>query len=115
MNFRKYGHTIGFVLAVFVFGVVIYTANYVNDKKVYDNSISGCERCKLDRQDNAEGWEAARQARLDSATLNPDREAATVDYEAAKKYEKIINSLNSRIKPCKQLNKEQPKWILWTP
>lgn len=112
---RKYKYTIWYILAVFTFGFVIYSAGYFNAKDVYINAIAACERGKLDRHDNADGWAAARDTRLAAAQLSNDKEEILNNYEAARQYEKITTSLESRIRPCKQLVEERPVWILWHP
>lgn len=112
---RKYKYTIWYILAVFTFGFVIYSAGYFNAKDVYINALAACERGKLDRAVNAEGWEVARDTRLASARLAASNAEAENNFEAARQYSNLSASLRSRIQPCKQLVEERPVWILWYP
>jgi hypothetical protein len=111
----KYRVTIGFFLGALAFGFVVYTIAYNNAHNRYVSNLAGCERVKLDRADNAEGWLAARNTRLRQAKLDTNAADRANDLRAAEKYDTIAASLESRIKPCTVLVTQEPRWLFWTP
>lgn len=98
---KKYKYTICYVLAVFAFGLLVYSDSYNNSKRVYGNALDSCERGKLDRTANVKGWRAASVA-------------AKTDAEA-QQYDDVADDLQSRIKACEKLVERKPTWILWNP
>jgi hypothetical protein len=75
---------IGMAVQLMVIGYVFYQS-YKGREDVVLNARAGCERGKIDRADNAEGWRIAEDAR---------RAAGQIDV--ANKYDRIASSLESR-------------------
>lgn len=74
------------VIAV-VWGYTVWQS-FEGRRDLVGSQRSGCERGKLDRLANAEGWRAAETARRASGTVN--------DLRAARKYQRIAEGLEDR-------------------
>jgi hypothetical protein len=100
---------VGLAVQLAVIGYVAYST-YVGRENVVTASRAGCERNKLDRIDNANGWRTAEVARMHGAarTLHiPLAEVKQrikkrpkpddpVDLVAAWKYDRIAEGLETR-------------------
>ena len=104
------------VLQLVIVGYVFYS-NYQGRQDLVKSQRAGCERGKLDRGANAEGWRAAETARIASAakTLHISTDEATVlvrekpesnsipDVVAARRYDRIASGLEERARiVCKK-------------
>ena len=107
---HRYGATIGWVAAIVVILVGLHGFDYANATRIYDNNIRACERGKLDRAANILGWQAAYDARTQAATHEGVKDAA-IDLAAATTYSDIIADLSSRIRPCKELVRDKPRFF----
>jgi hypothetical protein len=100
---------VGMVVQLGVLGYVFYQS-YQGRESVVNASRKGCERSKLDREDNAKGWRTAEVARMHGAARalhiplaevkqrikkrpKPDD---PVDLVAAWKYDRIAKGLETR-------------------
>jgi len=72
------------LVQVFLFGYAFYTG-YKGRQDIVEMQRRGCERGKLDRNDNALGWRNAQKARI-----------ADGDFDVAKTYGKIAAGLEER-------------------
>lgn len=103
------------IILLFVLGYSVYSA-YEGRKALVDSQRAGCERGKLDRSANAEGWRAAQVARTNTLAKDMGTSVAAVealfpqppkiddppDLVAARKYNRISSGLESRSKiDCK--------------
>lgn len=68
--------------------------------KLRDSQVAGCERRVKDSLDNIRGWEAARQARLNSVRTSESPSERRISQRAADNYTEIITSLRSRLVDC---------------
>jgi hypothetical protein len=90
MSTRKMlGWTIAFVAAL---GVVVSFATVSFAVQAQRTSRAGCERAKLDRSAQADGWRTAERARWSSFA----RDGQVGDFAAAISYGLIVRSLESR-------------------
>jgi hypothetical protein len=88
-----------FVMVLIVFS--IWLSSYEGRKNVVQSQRSGCERAKLDRRANAQGWRTAQAARQVTANEPPgdggpsdeERSAAKV---ASDRYQEIADGLDRR-------------------
>lgn len=100
---------LGFVLGLVVVAYTLYES-YQGRVDLVDSQRVGCERGKLDRRANAEGWRAAEDARLASLakstkiTINQARALVKElrkpddppDLTAAWRYDRIAAGLEER-------------------
>jgi hypothetical protein len=68
-----------------LFVVFVWTQSYVGREQVVKNARAGCERAKLDRLSNGNGWRIAQDARRESG-----------DLEVAKRYGVLATDLEAR-------------------
>lgn len=105
---------IGFGVGLLVLGYVLYQS-YAGRVDLVKAQRTGCERGKLDRTANAEGWRAAEAARLASLSkqmhisiddawglvAQPRQPNDPPDLIAAWKYDRIAHGLEVRSRiPC---------------
>lgn len=102
---------IGFAVQLGILGYVFYQS-YVGREDVVKSQRKGCERGKLDREANAEGWRAAERVRLatfanqehlvvEEAQVwldEPSRPDDPPDLIAARRYNRIATGLEVRSK-----------------
>jgi Tfp pilus assembly protein PilO len=104
------------VIACFLVMLVVVVwvgyVNYQGRQNLVTAQRAGCERAKLDREANAQGWRAAEAARLESLAQDLDISYATAqtlveqdpksndppDLVAARKYNKIASGQEKRSK-----------------
>lgn len=99
------------IILLFVMAYTFIT-NYNGRQSLVDSQRRGCERSKLDRDANAEGWRAAEKARLNtlSTTLHIPIDSIELlinrrplpddpsDLVAARRYDAIASGLEKRSK-----------------
>jgi len=100
---------IGFGL-ILAWPIALWGVSYNAANNLRDSQVRGCERGRLDRLENARAWEAARQARLQTANdPKQDAETRASAAEAVRVYERTIVSLRSRTDPPFDCQKVFPK------
>lgn len=97
-------------VGVLISVTIAFAANAVGQNRLASSQRAGCERGKVDRVDNADGWRTAQAARLASLaketglpvsvtpalTLTPRRVDESPDLTAARRYDRIAFSLERR-------------------
>jgi hypothetical protein len=92
--------------------VYVFAQAYQGRAALVNSQRAGCERSKLDRGANAEGWRAAEQARLmglanqmrisyeaaQKVVKQPSTSDESPDLVAARKYDAIASGLEERSK-----------------
>lgn len=100
---------IGFGVGILVIAYVVYQS-YEGRVDLINSQRIGCNRGKLDRQANAEGWRAAEEARIASLALSskitinqaralvkqPRKPDDPPDLTAAWRYDRIAAGLEKR-------------------
>lgn len=79
---------VGRMMVLVILVIAVFMQSYYGRKDLVNSQRSGCERGKLDRNDNAKGWRSAEAARRASGTPS--------DLRAAAQYDRIASSLEHR-------------------
>jgi hypothetical protein len=83
------------IMAVMAIVVSVWVTSFQGRAALVTYQRIGCERGKLDRAANAEGWRAAERARRSSANGEAGRRKAD-DLVAAANYKRIASGLERR-------------------
>jgi hypothetical protein len=76
---------------------------------IRQGQLTGCERGKVDRADNAKGWETAADVRYKSWLKSGD----PIDLEGTIRYDRIAHSLRSRAGRNLDCGEAYPRHSIW--